>query len=146
MRPAKLTTLLCAMLYDTLCLLGIFIIITWGAIMLNHGHALPPGQPGLQMALLASYAAFFLFFWCCGGQTLGMLAWRIRLVRVDGGMLSPTQACLRLLASWLSFACLGLGYWSVLWREDGASWHDRLSRSRVVQLDKKTKAHSRTVP
>ncbi len=44
---------------------------------------------------------FFAYFWVHGGQTLGMRAWRFRLLRDDGEPLTTADAGRRLLWSTL---------------------------------------------
>ncbi len=48
--------------------------------------------------MLAVFAAYFLWCWLRGGQTLAMKTWRIRLVAKNGhGRVSPKAALLRFL-------------------------------------------------
>lgn len=85
---------------------------------------------------VAVVAAFHLWFWTHGGQTLGMRSWRIRIVREDGSALGLTDALRRWLAALLSWLPLGLGFlWSLVDREH-RTWHDRISGSRLVLLPK----------
>jgi len=89
--------------------------------------------------LLGVMYGFFAWFWQRSGQTLGMQAWHLRIDDIGGGRISYQQATLRYAGAWISALCLGLGYLWVLVDRDQCSWHDRLSRSRVVQLPKKKK-------
>ena len=63
----------------------------------------------LFAAMLASAAAFYIWFWCRSGQTLGMLAWRLRVQDYQGQLLTPGRAILRLALAWPSFFLFGLG-------------------------------------
>ncbi len=77
---------------------------------------------------------FFAGFWTHGGQTLGMRAWRIRLVGRGGGRVSWGQATLRFFAAIVSWLALGLGFlWALVDRERHA-WHDRCSGTRLIRL------------
>ena len=40
------------------------------------------------VAEVTSAATFYIWFWMRTGQTLGMIAWRIKAVNVDGGLMS----------------------------------------------------------
>ena len=52
----------------------------------------------LQLFLLALFAAYFLWCWLRGGQTLAMKTWRIRVVAKNGhARLAPKAALLRFL-------------------------------------------------
>jgi uncharacterized RDD family membrane protein YckC len=82
--------------------------------------------------LVAVVIGFYAYFWTHGGQTLGMSAWRLRLVRVDGGKPRLTDALLRLACATVSLAPAGLGLLWVLVDREGLAWHDRWSRTRLV--------------
>ncbi len=99
------------------------------------------GTPALhpqlvQLIAWLSAAAFFCGFWLKGGQTLGMQAWRIKLVAADGGEVTLRHAALRSIGATLSAAAFGLGYlWCLLDRE-GRYAHDHLSGTRLLLLPK----------
>jgi uncharacterized RDD family membrane protein YckC len=78
---------------------------------------------------------FFTGFWWRGGQTLGMRAWRLKVVRMDGSPLRWSDALKRHLAALLSCLTLGLGFLWVLVDSDGLAWHDRLSATRLIRID-----------
>lgn len=87
--------------------------------------------------LFCVMAGFHILFWIRGGQTLGMRAWRLRVVRNDGAGLGFRDALLRYLCAILSWAALGLGFLWILRDRDKLAWHDRLSKTRLVMVQKK---------
>ena len=87
-----------------------------------------------QTLIPAVMLAFHLGFWTHGGQSLGLRAWRLRVVRCDGAPLRLRDALVRYLAAWLSALCLGLGFLWILWDREGYAWHDRLSGTRLVMV------------
>ncbi len=87
--------------------------------------------------LFCVMAGFHILFWIRGGQTLGMRAWRLRVVREDGAGLGFRDALLRYLCAILSWTALGLGFLWVLVDRDNLAWHDRLSKTRLVMIKKK---------
>jgi uncharacterized RDD family membrane protein YckC len=89
----------------------------------------------LQFYLLAVPFGFFGWFWTHGGQTLGMRAWRLRLFDEHGGPVNWKTALIRVAAAHLSVFALGLGYLWVLFDPEKRTWHDRISRTRLVILD-----------
>jgi uncharacterized RDD family membrane protein YckC len=90
----------------------------------------------LFAAMLISASLFYIWFWCRSGQTLGMLAWRLRVQDYQGDLLTPSRAALRLLLAWPSFFLFGLGYlWLVVDKQHDTA-HDRFSKTRVVLLPK----------
>ena len=102
-------------------------------------HQIEPiaSGPLFTLYLLLVMIAFFVFFWCKSGQTLGMQAWRLRIDNLEGGRLSLGQALIRILMAAVSAACFGLGYLWILFDRDKRSWHDICSKSHVVLLPKK---------
>lgn len=92
-----------------------------------------------RLYLLAVIILFNGLFWRRQGQTLGMQAWRLKLVSKDGGRPSWGQCAIRVLGSLLSLSCGGLGYFWIWIDRQGLSWHDRLSGTRVLLLPKTKK-------
>lgn len=77
-------------------------------------------------------AVYFLALHGWQGQTLGKMFMGLRVVRVDGGEVTPGLAFLRFIGYGLSILPLGLGlFWSIIDREKCA-WHDHLAATRVV--------------
>ena len=97
----------------------------------SEGHHLP-----LQLFLLLAPLGFFSWFWMHGGQTLGMRAWRLKLLSRDGKRASLRQSLVRCAGALLSMLALGLGYLWILFDPEGLAWHDRLSGTRLVLVAK----------
>lgn len=132
---AGLIRRLAAMLYDSLLLAGVLFAFTLLLVLLRAGEAIEPGAAWFRLALLALIVAFHGGFWVYGGQTLGMKAWRLRLVGSDGHRIGWPRAWLRLGAACLSILPFGLGYVWCLFDRKGLSWHDRLSGTRIVHIN-----------
>jgi uncharacterized RDD family membrane protein YckC len=134
---------LAAIFYDALLLVALFMLAGYPYVALTGSVPLSGvARLGLQLYLLLIAFAFFGWFWVHGGQTLGMRAWRLRLVSADGGPVSWKQAAIRFAAALLSWSCLGLGFfWALIDREKRA-WHDRLSGTRLILLPKRPKRGS----
>jgi uncharacterized RDD family membrane protein YckC len=134
-RPVPLWRRLAAASYDALVVTALWFIATALAMPLARG-AITPDHPLAELIyrlyILAVGFLFFGGFWVRNGQTLGMLAWRVKLVQAANGA-KPTwrQALLRYLAGWISLLALGLGFWWSLWDRDGNTWHDRLSGTEL---------------
>ena len=136
-KPAPLFKRLAAMLYDSLLIAALWMMIGAIGVALNGGEEV--GGPLLSSALFLATFLFFMLFWTRSGQTLGMLAWKIRIQTPEGQAISGLQALLRFFCAGASAACLGAGYWSMLFNKTQLTWHDRYSDSRVVEMPKTKK-------
>jgi len=87
-----------------------------------------------QLFLAAVLAAYFLWCWLRGGQTLAMKTWRIRLVAKDGhGRLAPGAALLRFACALVLVPSLIGIAWALVDR-DRQFLHDRLAGSLLVPV------------
>jgi len=136
---ARLPRRLGALLYDGILLFALLLLATALLIIPYDLLAARPYPQGewmyrtlFQAYLLAVIVGFFVYFWTHGGQTLGMSAWRLRVVRDDGGRLSARDALRRLAWAALSLAPVGLGLWWCLFDREHLAWHDRRSRTRLI--------------
>ena len=130
---------LAAMAYDALALFGVLVVAAAILVIplgVGAGYRIPSDNLGFRLYLLAVILGYFAWPWTKGGQTLGMRAWRIRVLRADGGELRWRDALLRLAVACLSWAPLGLGFVWVLVDRERLAWHDRLSATRLVMVRK----------
>lgn len=131
---------LLAMLYDGLLLFSVWFIASIPVIILATKAGwqnLPGFRLFLQLYLLLVAFLFFAWFWTHGGQTLGMRAWKLRLVTGENQTPSWRQCLVRYITSIISWACLGLGFLWVLFDRDKLAWHDRLSATRLIRTNAK---------
>jgi len=129
--PAGLGRRLGAMLYDSLLIIARFFLT--GFIWVPLSGDVVTG-PAFQLTLLAEVIAFFGYCWGKQGETLGMRAWKIRIVNGKGALPNLQQIGLRLLIAPVSLACFGLGYAWLLLGKDRQTWHDKVSSTYVVHL------------
>lgn len=137
-RPG-LWRVLASMFYDLWLVLAIWLIGVTIDSMIRHaltGSGYAGNHLLLQIYLLVSPGVFFAWFWTHGGQTLGMRAWRIRVVTTQGQTLTWKQAALRYTGAIFSLVILGLGYLWIYIDKNKASWHDKLSGSCLVMVRK----------
>lgn len=131
---------LAAILYDSIVLIGlIFLASVPPTLLAGGGISEPLPAFGMQLYLLAVAFAFFGGFWTHGGQTIGMRAWRIRVVDKEGRAITWRLALVRFLAAILSWAAVGIGFAWSLFDPDRLTWHDRLSGTRTVHLATESK-------
>src|SRR3954462_9681302 len=116
------------MVYESLLLFAVAFFAGWLFFFASGGRDATAGglRHALQLFVLVVFAAYFLWCWLRGGQTLAMKAWRIRLVDV-----SPRKALLRFA---LAVLLVPTGI-SILWSlfdRDRQFLHDRLAGPRLV--------------
>jgi len=118
---------LARLLYEAILLFAVAFFATWLFYFASGGRDATGGgaRLGLQIFIVVVFAAYFLWCWLRGGQTLAMKTWRIRLVGV-----TPARAALRF------FLALTLLPLSILWAlvdREGLFLHDRLAGTRLVR-------------
>jgi uncharacterized RDD family membrane protein YckC len=158
MRAPALRRRLATMVYEGVVLFGIvfmagylFSTLTQQRNGLTH-HNLLITWIGLVLA------AYFVWFWTHGGQTLPMKTWRLKVVDARGAPVKPARALLRYVLAWLWFlpplalhplfalavpqTLVVLAVWVTLWA--AAVWldparqflHDRIAGTRIVAVQK----------
>lgn len=135
---------LAAALYDLLPLLGLWIIGS-GLWMLafHRGDSIAQLASALQLPieqvlrdawLLLIAGAYFVVSWTRVGATIGMRAWRLRVVDGRGQRIDGATASRRFVLAVLSLALLGAGFWYAWVDAEHRTFHDRLCGTRVVRL------------
>lgn len=125
---------LLALVYDFFPVLALWFVAA-GAFTAAHGDAVRGGWLGLlEFAVLWLLAgAYAVLSWRRGGQTLGMRPWRLRVTDEKGHSATPRALWLRYAAGMLSLAAGGLGFWWGWIDRDGLTWHDRISKTRMLR-------------
>lgn len=93
--------------------------------------AILPWAPLVSFFLLLN-GGYFITFAGVGGQTIGQMAFGLKVIGEDGTPLAFGTATLRTLAWLCSALPLGLGLWFAL-GADHRALHDRLTATRVVR-------------
>ena len=126
-----------AMLYDALLVVALLILASIPFVAVRGGQIVEPDDNLFyQLCMLLVIYLFFVGFWARKGRTLGMQSWGMQLETDGGKKVNVTTASLRFVAAIVSWLPLGLGFAWQLWDRDGLSWHDRLSRTRLVYYPK----------
>jgi uncharacterized RDD family membrane protein YckC len=125
-RPAGMLRRLAAIFYDTLLLFAVLFFAAMPMVYLNGGEGLV-----YQAYLLGVCYLYFAWPWVRGGQTLGMKAWRMRLLTPEKAPVSWRHTGLRFALALLSWLCLGLGFWRAWFDAESRTWHDLGSGTRL---------------
>lgn len=128
-KPAGLLRRIGAMVYDALIILAVWMFTLFPVVALRNDVVV---GPGIQSLLFIELFGFFAYFWLMKGQTIGMLAWHLKLETLDGGPLRPRAAILRFLGALLSFATCGVGYLWIYIDPAHRSWSDLFSGTITV--------------
>lgn len=131
--------MLAAIFYDSWLIVGLILLGATADTFVRYllqAHGTAISYIPLQLYYILTPFGFFVGFWTHGGQTLGMRAWRLRLVTPQGEPVNLQQAIKRYLAAILSWLAFGLGYVWILSDPARRSWHDRLSGTCLVLVTK----------
>lgn len=114
---APLARRLAAFTYEGVLLFGLVMAVgALYSIAVGQRHGLE-GREGMMAAQFIALAAYFMWFWTHGGQTLAMRTWQIRLLDASGAPISLWQALTRFLLSWLWFMPAWMAAWLAGWHQ-----------------------------
>ena len=117
---------LASMTYEAILLFVVAFFAAWLFYFASGARNATAGwlRHALQLFIATIFAAYFLWCWLRGGQTLAMKAWGIRLVDV-----TPRKALARFALAMILFPL------SVAWAlfdRDRQFLHDRLAGTRLI--------------
>ncbi len=124
---------LLAMLYDGLVLLAVLILASAVALPFGDVNKVALKDFWFTLWLLAACFAYLGGCWRYGGMTMGMRAWRIRLVSSNGQVVSWPRCLLRFLVGLVSLGMLGLGIFWALVDSRNRGWHDLAARTLLLR-------------
>lgn len=130
-----------AIAYDSLLLLGILFVATAILLPFNGGQALTGEHFFYPFYLLVISFIFFGWFWTHGGQTLGMRAWKFKVLTREQKPINWRQALLRFCGALISWLMLGCGFLWIFTNRKREAWHDRFSGSGL--FFEQSKKHQR---
>lgn len=154
-----------AIVYDTLLVIAVEIVATLPFVPFMHGKVLVASEAGALAYVYRAWqcavmVVFLGWFWTRKGRTLGMQAWRLRMIRVDRAPIGWRDALLRMLWACVPWApgfvlltaadavaqpgmlrtageallVLGFLNYCVAWLDpQRRSWHDRFLQTRVIK-------------
>ena len=121
-----------AFFYDLLLIMSLWMVTLWVWILINDGEAIYGSF--VQLVLIMEFIAFYVYCWTRTGQTLGMRAWKIKIVNGEGKNPNLKQSIIRLTAIPVSWAFFGLGFFWFYFSKTQQTWHDRFSNTFTVKL------------
>ncbi|WP_067865876.1 RDD family protein [Neptuniibacter marinus] len=127
-----------AFVYDMMLIIALLMVST-GIITMGFNQGESVQGPLFQSFLFILVYLFLSFFWMRNGQTLGMLAWRLRVQTTEGERLNAKQCLLRYIVGILSLLAGGAGFLWMFINKQKMTWHDLASGTHVIELPKRAK-------
>ena len=161
MRAPTLRRRLATMLYESVILFGVVFLAGYPFSTLTQQRNGLTHHNWLMSWIGIVLAAYFVYFWTHGGQTLPMKTWRLKVVDAQGQPVKPARAFARYVLAWLWFlpplalhplfslavpqTLAVFAAWVALWA--AAVWldparqflHDRLAGTRIVAVQRPAK-------
>jgi len=133
-KPPGIIKRLAVIIYDLLLLIAVLFLATLILLPFQESHLFQPDSWQYSVYLLFVSFLFYAWFWTKSGQTLGLVAWKLRLADESGHNISWQQALVRFTTAILSWGIFGLGILWVLFNKDRLTWHDIASKSRLYWI------------
>jgi uncharacterized RDD family membrane protein YckC len=130
---ASLTRRALALTYEALLLSALLLAAALPFVRVTDAADAVAVRPLFQLYLVAVAAAYFVWQWRRGGQTLPMKTWRLRVVTRAGAPLRLRHAVSRFLFALAGCALAGAGFLWALVDRDGQFLHDRLAGTRIIK-------------
>jgi len=133
--PASLARRALALVYEALLLSALFLVAALPYVLATHAADAIVARPLFQVYLIAIAAAYYVWQWRRGGQTLPMKTWRMRIVTRAGTPLGLRHALTRFLFAAAGCALAGAGFLWAMVDRDGQFLHDRLAGTKIVRIE-----------
>jgi uncharacterized RDD family membrane protein YckC len=128
---------LMAMLYDGVILLGLLILASAVALPFGNVNKVAFQDFWFTLWLLTVCFAYLGSCWRYGGMTVGMRAWKIKLISADKNIISWPRCLLRFLAAMVSLSVFGLGILWALVDKKNRGWHDLIAHTLLIKTGPK---------
>jgi len=117
--------------YDGFILLGLLIVASAIALPIGNVEKVAFEDFWFTLWLFLVCFAYLGGCWRYSGMTIGMRAWKVKLVSESGGVISWPRCLLRFLIAMVAAGAFGLGFLWILVDKKKRGWHD-LSANTVL--------------
>lgn len=124
------------MLYDAVILLGLLMLAAAVALPFGDVNKVAFHDFWFTLWLLAVCFAYLGGCWRYAGMTVGMRAWRLRLVGNDEQVITWPRCLLRFIVGMVSLGAFGLGILWALVDSRNRGWHDIAARTLLIRSPK----------
>ncbi len=134
---APLYKIFAAIFYDSLIQLALFMLVGFIAVAINkvmtgQDNMVDSNTSWLLLIILYGVSfCYYSYFWRASGQTVGMKAWKIRVVSLTSPQLNLGQLIIRYISAQLSFIFILIGYFYRWFDQEKLTVHDRLSKTTI---------------
>ena len=125
-----------AMMYDSLIVTGLLFIAAATSSALGSGEHQALRDPMFTLFLIFVWFMYFALFWKYGGMTVGMRAWRVKIIPDKSDELSWLSCLVRFCFAFISVFALGVGMLWTIFERENRSWHDLASQSGLFVFPK----------
>jgi len=136
MRKTPVFKHIAAFIYDIFPVIGIVLLTSFVVLLIRNGHEVERNTLWFNFLLFSEITLYYVYSWKIGGQTLGMRAWKMKIIPNDKNMptLSWAQSFVRFFVGIIS--CFGgIGIFWKLFSKDKLTWMDSASKSQTLLVD-----------
>ena len=130
-KPASLFKRLLAIFYDLVLLATMFLVASAIAIVFNEHKAFASGNYIMPLWLIFVTSLYYCISWKSSGQTLGLKAWGLKLVKLDGSDFTWLEVITRFFISLILF-CTIVGFLWLLFNKNRLTIYDIVTKSKII--------------
>ncbi len=126
-----------SLIYDSLIVIALVISVSALAITINQGDVLesPVGKAINAVAYVLVVGLYFVGSWIRSGQTIGMRAWKIKVLKNnDDVTLDWGQAIARLLLGTVCLALAGIPILMAFFKPNRQPFYEQLTGSELYRV------------
>ena len=131
--PCTFPRRLMIMLYDALVMLALLIFASALALPFGEAEKMAFRHPWFTLWLFFVSFAYLSICWRRGGMTVGMRAWKTRIVCADMKVISWPRCVVRFVVGIFSISVFGVGILWALWEKNHRTWHDLASGTIIIR-------------
>ena len=136
MHETKLWKHFASYFYDIFPVLGVLLLTNLLVLFARDGVEVPANTLWFSFLIFFEIGFYYIHSWKIGGQTLGMRAWKIKIVsNSNSDNITYIQATLRFVTGIISSLMLGLGLFWKLFSKKNLSWMDMVSQTSTINTE-----------
>jgi len=122
-------------LYDGIILIGLLMIGSALALPFGDIHKTAFQDFWFTLWLMLICFAYLGGCWHYGGMTVGMRAWKVKLINQQGELVSWPGCLLRFFVAAISLATFGMGFLWALYDPKNRAWHDLAASTLLIKIN-----------